>query len=109
MIFLSQKDQLKKVLYCNNESVSRGLLTAMNEAGIRVGEELFLFTANNGPDSFCRFMTPSVTTIDLRMQEVFEQGLKLLLGIVNHHEDSDTVATIAPRYVYRESMPEVLE
>ena len=54
-------------------------------------------------------MTPSVTTIDLRMQEVFEQGLKLLLGIVNHHEDSDTVATIAPRYVYRESMPEVLE
>ena len=106
---LIQKGQLKKVLYCNNESVSRGLLTAMNEAGIRVGEELFLFTANNGPDSFCRFMTPSVTTIDLRMQEVFEQGLKLLLGIVNHHEDSDTVATIAPRYVYRESMPEVLE
>lgn len=106
---LIQKGQMKKVLYCNNESVSRGLLTAMNEAGIRVGEEIYLFTANNGPDSFCRFMTPSVTTIDLRMQEVFEQGLKLLLGIINHHEDGDTVTTIAPRYVYRASMPELME
>ena len=106
---LIQKGQMKKVLYCNNESVSRGLLTAMNEAGIRVGEEIYLFTANSGPDSFCRFMTPSVTTIDLRMQEVFEQGLKLLLGIINHHEDGDTVTTIAPRYVYRDSMPELVK
>ncbi len=81
----------------------------MNEAGIRVGEELFLFTANNGTDAFCSYLTPSVTTIDLRMQEVFEQGLKLLLGIINHHEDSEAVTTIVPRYVYRESMPEVLE
>ena len=50
----------------------------MNEAGIRVGEELYLFTANNGPDAFCRYMTPSVTTI-------------------------------SPRYVYRASMPELME
>ena len=106
---LIQKGQLKKVLYCNNESVSRGLLTAMNEAGIRVGEELYLFTANNGPDSFCRYMTPSVTTIDLRMQEVFEQGLKLLLGIISRREDPDSVTTISPRYVYRASMPELME
>ena len=97
------------MLYCNNESVSRGLLTAMNEAGIRVGEELYLFTANNGPDSFCRYMTPSVTTIDLRMQEVFEQGLKLLLGIISRREDPDSVTTISPRYVYRASMPELME
>ena len=106
---LIQKGQLKKVLYCNNESVSRGLLTAMNEAGIRVGEELYLFTANNGPDAFCRYMTPSVTTIDLRMQEVFEQGLKLLLGIISRREDPDTVTIISPRYVYRASMPELME
>lgn len=104
---LIQKNLLKKVLYCNNESVSRGLLTAMNEAGIRVGKELYLFTANNGPDAFCRYMTPSVTTIDLRMQEVFEQSLKLLLGIINHHESAGTVTVISPRIVYRDSMPEI--
>jgi DNA-binding LacI/PurR family transcriptional regulator len=62
----------------------------------------------HGPDSFCRFMTPSVTTIDLRIQEVFEQGLKILPGIISRHEDPNTVTVIPPRYVYRESISELL-
>ena len=72
-----------------------------------MGSDLYLLSANNGPDAFCRYMTPAVTEIDLRMQEVFEQGLKLLLGIINHHESGDTVTVISPRIVYRESMPEL--
>ena len=105
---LIQKNQLKKVIYCNNESVCRGLLTALNEAGIRIGSDVFLLSANNGPDTFFRYMTPSVTEIDLRMREVFEQGLKLLLGIINHYEGDDTVTIISPRVVYRDSMPEIV-
>jgi DNA-binding LacI/PurR family transcriptional regulator len=104
---LVQKGQLKKVAYVNNESVCRGLLTALNEAGVQVGKEVFLLSANNGPDAFCRYMTPSVTEIDLRMREVFEQGLKLLLGIINRHEADDSVTIISPRVIYRDSMPEI--
>lgn len=106
---LLRKGQLKKVVYCNNESVTRGLIAALNEEGVRVGTDLFVLTANNGPDAFCRFITPSVTSIDLRMQEVFEQGLKLLLNIISRHEGSSTHITIQPQFIYRESMPELPE
>jgi len=106
---LLRKNQIKKVIYCNNENITRGLIAALNEAGISVGADVFVLTANNGPDSFCRFITPSVTTIDLRMQEVFEQGMKLLLNIIAHHQGTDTHITIQPQYIYRESMPKLPE
>lgn len=103
---LCRDGRLKKVLYCNNESTTRGLLTALNEEGVKVGSDLLLLSANNGPDAFCRYMTPSVTEIDLRMREVFEQGLKTLLGIINHREPAEPVTVIRPRVIYRDSMPE---
>ena len=104
---LCRNGQLRKVLYCNNESISRGLLTALNEEGVNVGDDVLLFSANNGPDSFCRYMTPSVTEIDLRMREVFEQALRRLLGIVNRREDGNSCTVITPRIIYRASMPEL--
>ncbi len=103
---LFQKGLLKKVIYCNNESVAQGVAAALNEAGVRVGEELFLLTANNGPDSFCRYVTPPLSCIDLRMQEVFENGLKLCLNLIVRHEGADTALWIPPRQVFRQSMPE---
>ena len=104
---LCRSGQLRQVVYCNNESVARGLLTALNEEGVSVGSEVLLLSANNGPDAFCRYMTPSVTEIDLRMREVFEQGLRKLLGIINRREDESSCAVIAPRVIYRASMPEI--
>ena len=104
---LCRNGQLRKVLYCNNESITRGLLTALNEEGVKVGTDVLLFSANNGPDAFCRYMTPSVTEIDLRMREVFEQGLKTLLGIINRREVEDTRTVITPHIIYRNSMPEL--
>lgn len=103
---LVQKKQLERVLYCNNESVARGLITAFNESGIRVGKDLLLLSANNGPDSFFRYITPSVTAIDLRLQEVFELALKKLLSIIVHNESAENGTTIQPRIVYRETLPE---
>lgn len=103
---LIQKGLLRKVIYCNNESIAKGVLTALNEANIRVGKDVLLFTTNNGPESFCRFSSPSISYIDLRMQEVFGTALRLCLNIISRNENESSVLTIQPKCVFRESMPE---
>ena len=102
---LLQKNALKKVLYCNNESIARGVASALLEAGVQIGSDVFLFTANNGGDSFCRYLTPPVTEIHLRMREVFEQGLKTCLRLIVHPGEEVKGILLQPTVIYRQSLP----
>lgn len=105
-ISLVRKGLLKKLIYCNNESIAMGVLTALNESGLAVGRDVLLLTASNGPDSFCRYASPSMSSIDLRMQEVFSAALRLCLNIINRNETGENAITIQPRCILRDSMPE---
>ena len=104
-IELLHRRELKKVLYCNNESIARGMSFALQEAGVLIGEELLLFTANNGSDSFCRFLTPSLTEIDLRFREVTEEALKLCLRLISRNEKEDAFTLLRPSVLFRQSLP----
>lgn len=104
-ISLVRKGLLKKLIYCNNESIALGVLAALNESGLAVGNDVLLFTANNGPDSFCRYASPSVSSIDLRMQEVFSSALRLCLSIINRNEIAENAITVQPRFYLKDSMP----
>lgn len=105
-INLKQKNLLRRVVYCNNESVARGIATALSESGVKIGQDTQLFTANNGPRSFCRYSTPPLTEINLQMRKVFENALKLCLNIISRNEGGNTVLTLQPVCQFRESMPE---
>ena len=104
---LLQNNALKKVLYCNNESIARGVVSALLEAGVQIGSDLFLFTANNGGDTFCRYLTPPVTEIHLRMREVFEQGLKRCLRLIAHPGEETKEMLLQPTVIYRQSLPQI--
>ncbi len=106
-VSLLQKNALKKVLYCNNESIARGVVSALIEAGVQIGSDLFVFTANNGGDTFCRFLVPPVTEIHLRMREVFEQALKRCLRLITRPGEEATVMLLQPTVIYRQSLPQI--
>lgn len=104
-IRLLQKNQLRRVLYCNNEAIARGLAVAFHESGLKLGEDLLFFTANNGPDTYCRYMVPPLTVINLRMREVFEAAMKLCLSAIAHPNSEKTAIMLQPEVRFRESMP----
>lgn len=108
-VSLMQKGQLRRVVYCNSEAIARGLAAALHESGITLGRDVLFLTANNGPDSFCRYMTPPLSVINLRMREVFEGAMKLCLGLIAHSAQENTVMTLQPECRLRESMPEIQE
>lgn len=104
-IRMAQKKQISKVIFCNHEGIARGLLTALNEFGVAVGQDVFLLTTSVGPSSLCRFCSPSITSIDLKMQAVAENALKLCLGLMSRQADPQTTITLQPEVVFRDSFP----
>lgn len=93
------------VIFCNREGIARGLLCAMSESGIVVGQDLLLFTTNVAPDSFCRYCTPSLTAIDLKMQTVAEQALKMCIALASHQALSASEVILQPEAIFRDSFP----
>lgn len=103
-IRMVHKKQLAKVIFCSHDGVARGFQAALNECGVKVGEDVLLFTANSGPHSLCRFSTPSITSIDLRMQAVIENALRMCLGLITRQVEAKTSIILSPEIVFRDSL-----
>ncbi len=105
-IHLIQKKQLPKVIFCNHEAIARGLLCALTESNIRAGEDVHLFTTSVAPASYCRYCIPSLTVIDLKMQQVAERALRMCLSLISHQTLAKDVVTLQPEIIFRDSFLE---
>lgn len=108
-IKLIQKRQVPRAIFCNQEEIARGLLAALVEFGVAVGTDTYLLTTNTGPDSLSRFTSPSMTTIDLRMQAVAAETLKLCFNLISRRADPKTHMVIQPEVTFRDSFPELAQ
>ena len=108
-IKLIQKRQVPQAIFCNQEEIARGLLAALVEFGVAVGTDTYLLTTNTGPDSLSRFTSPSMTTIDLRMQAVAAETLKLCFNLISRRADPKTHMVIQPEVTFRDSFPELAQ
>lgn len=105
-IRMVHKKQMAKVIFCSHDGAARGFLAALNECGIKVGEDVLLFTANSGPHCLCRFSTPSITSIDLKMQAVIENALRMCLGMITRQVETRVANILTPEIVFRDSLPQ---
>ena len=102
---LIRKNLLEKVIYCNNEGITRGLIIALLESRIRVGEDVLVLTSNSGESAFCRYFSPSISSIELKMQTVFENAFILCLNVIKSQAKEDTTILIHPEVIFRDSLP----
>lgn len=102
-----QKKTINEIVFCNHEEIACGLLAAFNEFHIPVGEKVLLLTTNTGPSSLCRFATPSISVIDLKMQTVAQEAIKLCYNLISRRVEAGTQITVQPEIVFRDSFPNV--
>lgn len=105
-IKLVQKKLVSRAIFCNQEEIARGLLAALNEFGVAVGRDTLLLTTTAGPASLCRFTSPSLSTIDLKMQSVASEALKLCLNLISRRGDPKAHIVLQPEVAFRDSFPE---
>ena len=96
---------LPRVILCMYDTVAFGLIRALNESGVRVGEQVeVLATGTSYPGFFSR-ATPSITVVDLKLAEVAQRAVRLAIDHATGRARNPMDLTIPPEILYRESSP----
>ena len=89
-------------IFAANDAMAIGCLFALNEAGLRVPQDIALAGFDDVP--MARFMSPPLTTVRLRIADLGERAAARLIGLIEQPEHADTRAEVlACELVVRQS------
>jgi LacI family transcriptional regulator len=84
-------------VFAANDAMAIGALSAFNELGVRVPEEIALVGFDDIP--IARFLSPALTTVNVPIAHLGRRGLELLLDST----DPDRSETLKPTLIVRKS------
>lgn len=103
---LVRAGRLTHVILCAYDMVGLGILGALYEAGIRVGEEVQVLAVSTGPQRLFARSCPPMTVVDLRTREIMEHCLSLAIDYAAGHLTDPRSLTVQPEIVFRQSAPQ---
>lgn len=100
-----RKNQLRKVIICVNDMVALGIISALGEAGIKVGEEAQVIATSTGLSRLFARTNPPLTVVDLKMEELSARALKMAIQLGTQRISSPQKVLAHPIIIYRQSCP----
>jgi LacI family transcriptional regulator len=97
-VFLG-RDRPEVVVGCNDQ-VAIGLMHEARLLGLRVPEDLAIAGFDN--IAMCRYVTPPLTTVDMRSEVMGEAAMMRVLDMIAGHDGKDDIL-LEPRLIARES------
>lgn len=98
---LSQ-DNLPTAVFCCNDVMALGAISAIGEKGLRVPEDISIIGYDNIHAS--RFYSPPLTTVHQSKSRLGVQAVNLLFERINHKSDQKEKIEIHPELVVRKSV-----
>lgn len=98
---LSQ-DNLPTAVFCCNDVMALGAISAIGEKGLRVPEDISIIGYDNIHAS--RFYSPPLTTVHQSKSRLGVQAVNLLFERINHKSDQKEKIEIYPELVVRKSV-----
>ena len=98
---LSQ-DNLPTAVFCCNDLMALGAISAIGEKGLRVPEDISVIGYDNIHAS--RFYSPPLTTVHQSKSRLGVQAVNLLFERINHKSDQKEKIEIHPELVVRKSV-----
>ncbi len=100
-----RKNRLSKVIVCVYDMVALGIMSALNENGIKIGEDVEIIATSTGlPGLFAR-SSPPMTVVDLKIEEVTVQSIRLAHSLATNRLKAPQTLTVTPEIIYRVSSP----
>lgn len=103
---LVRTGRLTRVILCAYDMVGLGILSALYEAGIRVGEEVQVLAVSTGPQRLFARSCPPMTVVDLRTREIMEHCLTMAIDHAAGRLTAPRNLIVQPEIVYRQSAPQ---
>lgn len=96
-----------KAIICTYDIVGFGLMRALLEGGYEIGKEVHIINTCTSLPQFFAKSTPSMTVVDMKMEEVTHRAVRLAIDLATQHIDGGCVRKIVvePQMIYRESSP----
>ena len=102
---LSQ-DNLPTAVFCCNDLMALGAISAIGEKGLRVPEDISIIGYDNIHAS--RFYSPPLTTVHQSKSRLGVQAVNLLFERINHKSDQKEKIEIYPELVVRKSVKKIV-
>ena len=102
---LLQAGQLPEAVFAANDMMALGCLYALNQAGVRVPEQVALAGFDDIP--LARFVHPPLTTVQASITGLGERATSHLLRMIDGDDAVEAAggATLAPNLIVRDSTP----
>lgn len=96
-----------KAIICTYDIVGFGLMRALLEGGYEIGKDCHIINTCTSLPQFFAKSTPSMTVVDLKMEEITHRAVRLAIDIALQHLERGSVQKIIvePQIIYRESSP----
>ena len=106
-IRMIRNHNVPKAVICTYDIVGFGLMRALIEAGYQVGSEVQIITTCTSLPQFFAKSTPSMTVVDLKMEETTHRAVRLAIDLALQHLDGADIrpTIVQPQITYRESSP----
>lgn len=97
---------LPDCLFCTSDNIALGALKAFHQQGIRLPEEIELISVGNGNPDQQEFSIPSLSVINLPMEEMAAACLRTVYASLKDTHCYPGSAEFPINYIARESCPE---
>lgn len=102
---LIARGSMTKGIFFNQDHTAIGFLAAMQKNGIQAGKDFYLLAAGLGSQDLCRFCTPSITALDMKLEELTTRAIRLGFEMIEGKTPVDTVIKLQPGVIFRSTLP----
>ncbi|WP_181347611.1 LacI family DNA-binding transcriptional regulator [Thalassobacillus sp. CUG 92003] len=100
-ILHTSKDDLPSAVFAVTDRMAVGAMEYLKEQGFRIPADMAI--AGIGASVMSKYITPALTTIDYYNQEAGQHAARLLLGKINHEQNSEKLK-LSYRLILRDSV-----
>ena len=100
-----RQDTLPTAVFCCNDVMALGAISAIGEKGLRVPDDISIIGYDNIHAS--RFYAPPLTTIHQSKSRLGVQAVNLLFERINHKSEQRETIEIHPELVVRKSVKKI--
>ncbi len=97
--------RLSKIIICVYDMVALGIVNALNDSNIKIGKDVEIIATSTGMQSLFRYSSPSMTVVDLKLDEVAIKSVNLAISLATKRIVGPQTLTISPELIYRSSSP----
>ncbi|WP_125568975.1 LacI family DNA-binding transcriptional regulator [Companilactobacillus insicii] len=104
--YIMQKNK-SDTIFCESDVIALSMVYYFNKKNIKIPSELSIISIGTLGSNFTKYVTPSITTINVPSDKIANQIIKILMKkIENKNDKLPAHITVEPELFVRESFPE---